>query len=146
MDSTLLRGALLVVVVSLVGAGLLGVGRSPEDEVFCTLALSLYDVDGGSLTVRDHNGDGPGPCDNDQGMVDYDCTVDYPDGWQGDRPERVNPAVVGGNCGNTGPSVDLGLVAGLGAITSATALFVVPLVRSRSGLRGESPAETATDA
>lgn len=47
MDSTLLRGAQLVVVVSLVGAGLLGVGRSSEDDVFCTLALSLYDVDGG---------------------------------------------------------------------------------------------------
>lgn len=146
MNSTLLRGALLVVVVALVTAGLLGVGRPSDDDVFCKLALSLYDVDGGSLTVRDSNGDGPGPCDNDQGMVDYDCTVDYPDGWQGDRPARVDPAVVGGNCGNTGPPVDLGLVGGLGAIAAATALFVMPLLRPRRGPRGGSPAETAADA
>lgn len=98
------------------------------------------------MTVRDDNGDGPGPCDNDQGMVDYDCTVDYPDDWQGDRPERVDPAVVGGNCGNTGPPVDLGLVGGLGAIAAARALFAVPLLRPGRGLRGESPAETAADA
>jgi hypothetical protein len=145
MNPTVLRGALLVIVVALATAGLLGVGDTSDDDVFCKLALPLYDVDGGTLTVRDTNGDGPGPCDNDEGMVDYDCSVDYPDGWQGDRPARVDPAVVGGNCGNTGPPVDLGLVGGLGAVAAAAALFVVPLLRHGRTRHDDVRADTAAD-
>lgn len=98
--------------------------RDAQRSNFCKLALPLYDVEGlGTVVARDVSSNGSGCVIDDHQLhfyadgviVDFDCTVHYPEGWEGSRPERVAPAEVAGFCGRdprTAPNGMRFLVAG----------------------------------
>jgi hypothetical protein len=65
-------------------------------------------------------------------VVDYDCTVEYPPGWEGDRLDRVDPKDIGGNCGNTGPNRLPGALVVGGASAALVVLVGRRLPMSRS--------------
>ena len=124
----------LIIVVMILGVVAIAAPRvSNRGEAFCKLALPIYDFDGVSYTARDITGDGPDSCDYDPGVarivspvVGYDCGVTYPQNWTGRRFDKIDPSIVGGNCGTTaGPHRSSDIVGATMLALSAVAAAVV---------------------